>query len=167
MDDNNCEAYFHQTLEIVECVDIALEKNLVNLPTPVNLGDIIQFELVVTNQSSVEATNVSVVDLLPACLEYAGDGTVSTGTLINVNNMDLTWNVGNLIAGQSISVVIDVKVTRIGTCINTAEVAGHDQKDADSDPDNDDGDQSEDDEDAVSFDACKSGVCLPVNIKKL
>jgi len=166
-DANGCEAYFSQSVEIVECVDIALEKNLFNPPTPINMGDVIQFELIVTNQSTVEATNVVVQDSLPACLEYAGDGTVNVGFLINDSNRNLSWNVGILSAGQSISTYIDVKVIRIGSCLNTAQVEGHDQKDSDSDPDNDDGDQSEDDEDGVSFDACKAGVCLPVNIIKI
>ena len=165
-DVNNCEAYFYQTVEIVECVDIALEKDLYNPPTPINMGEIIQFELTVTNESTVDATNVIVQDSLPACLEYAGDGLVSVGSLINDLNRNLTWNVGNLAAGQSISTLIDVKVIRIGSCLNTAQVESHDQKDSDSNPNNDDGDQSEDDEDGVSFEACKAGVCLPVNIIK-
>ncbi|MDA7502319.1 DUF11 domain-containing protein, partial [Chitinophagales bacterium] len=89
------------------------------------------------------ANNVSVLDNLPACVQYISDSP-SQGYY---NPATGEWLIGTIANGSSVSLDVEVQIICGGTIENVAQVNEADEEDIDSEPGNDDGDQSEDDED--------------------
>ena len=97
--------------------DLDLEKVLVTTG-PVTEGQEIVFRFDVTNNGPSDATGVTVTDVLPAGLEFVSSAcaTEAAGTV--------TWNIGALAAGASVSCEIRVITTGQGSVTNTASVSG-------------------------------------------
>ncbi|MCX7546596.1 hypothetical protein OS188_01370, partial [Xanthomarina sp. F1114] len=125
--------------------DLELTKTVVNNNTSPFVGSQISFEIRVTNQGPDNATGVEIVDLLPSGFEYV----LYSSTVGVYNEVTGLWTVGNVAAGTTEILLIDVIVNETGDYLNIAEVTASDVLDIDSTPNNDDGDQSEDDEDNV------------------
>jgi uncharacterized repeat protein (TIGR01451 family) len=74
--------------------------------TTVRAGDTVTYTLTLTNESSVNATNVKVTDNLPAGVTYSShntlQGTYDAGTGI--------WDVGTVAAGKTVTLTVDVAV---------------------------------------------------------
>lgn len=105
-------------LEIVKAVDNS---------TPIE-GDHISFTVKVVNNGPDNATDVEVTDQLPAGLTYVSS-TPQQGTY---NNSTGTWNVGNISANDSTSLVLTASVnsgTSGQTITNTASVAAVNESD--------------------------------------
>ncbi len=131
-------------------IDLALEKSVNNMTPPV--GTNVIFTVVVTNESSVNATGVEVTDQLPSGYTYAGHsgGAYVPGTGV--------WTVGNLAAGESRTLTITATVLATGNYLNLAEVTDANEDDVDSTPDNgvdtdNDGNTIDDDGDEDDGDA--------------
>ena len=131
-----------------DCVDLELEKSIVNIPTPFTLNSQVTYQLVVCNindpdlPTGFDETNVQVSDQLPGGITYVSH----TQTNGNYSPTSNEWNISILENGTCDSLWIDVTVDEYGCIINNAQISGSDREDIDSNPNNDDGDQSEDDE---------------------
>ncbi|MDT0539394.1 PKD domain-containing protein [Croceitalea sp. P059] len=113
--------------------DLSLTKIVVDGDTSPQVGTEISFEITVFNDGPQDANDVVVRDLLPSGFDFilysstAGVYTESTGI----------WLVGDISAGGSETLVIDVLVNPTGSYTNVAEVIASDVFDIDSTPDND------------------------------
>jgi len=119
--------------------DLALTKVL-NTAGPFAPGDAISYTIEVTNQGSIDAFNIEVVDYIPTGLILSGLNWTDTGAgLVTLNNP-----IGFLAAGSSISVSISFIIDPdfMGTSIeNFAEITdptNDGPEDVDSTPDTDD-----------------------------
>ncbi|MEM6892933.1 MAG: gliding motility-associated C-terminal domain-containing protein [Bacteroidota bacterium] len=127
--------------------DLSLVKNIsvASSATP-NVGDTVVFELTLTNAGPNDATSVVLEDIVPSGYTL---GTVNNGGSAIAGTF-ITWNIGALPVGSttvSYEVTVNAPTGATDEYLNTAELAGVDQFDPDSEPGNDDGDQDEDDED--------------------
>ena len=111
-----------------------------------------------TTEPCVTATGVTVKDILPAGLTFAGAST------LNYNATTGIWNVGNVTPGQShtlqIAVVINTGVS--GNITNYAQVQKANQNDSDSIPGDDSRD--EDDDSAVTITVVAEKASLAGNV---
>ncbi|MCC6616139.1 MAG: DUF11 domain-containing protein [Anaerolineae bacterium] len=126
--------------------DLELDKALTTSPT--TIGDAIQYTLTLTNNGPLTATNVAVVDTVPASVTV---GTVTPGTT-SVNGSATTWTaptwtIPTIASGETVTLVIDGTVNAAGTITNGAEVTASDQADPDSTVNNNV--PTEDDQDSV------------------
>ncbi|NMH88454.1 PKD domain-containing protein [Flavivirga algicola] len=122
--------------------DLSLTKMVVDSDTTPLMGSEITFEIRVFNDGPQNATGVQVRDLLPSGYDYV----LYSSTAGIYDETTGVWDVGNVIAGGSQTLLIDVLVNETGDYLNITEVIASDVFDIDSNPNNDDGDQSEDDE---------------------
>ncbi len=60
-------------------------------------GDTVTYTITYANDSSIDASNAVITDILPAGLTI---GSVNDGGSYNAGNRTITWNVGNLVAGS-------------------------------------------------------------------
>ena len=128
--------------------DLSIDKTLSSGSATPNVGDLLTFEITVTNDGADTATNVVVIDLIPSgfTIGTINDGGSSGGNFI-------TWDIANLPVGNttvSYQVTVNAPTGATDEYLNKAEILFSDQYDPDSEPGNDDGDQSEDDEDNFS-----------------
>ncbi len=125
--------------------DLSLSKILVGISGAVpNIGEVVTFELSVTNIGPGIATNVSIRDIVPS-----GYTLISVGNGGVVNGNSISWNFPELTVGTQVvryNVTVNAPSNTAGEYTNLAEIMTSDQFDPDSTPANDDGDQSEDDE---------------------
>ena len=129
---------------IIEEADLSLVKTIA--PSNATVGDTVIFTIIVDNDGGSDATNVEVVDQLPAGFTY-----VSDDALGNYNTSSGLWTIAAIANGGTatlnITATINAPTGVAGEYSNVAEITASDQLDPDSNPNNDDGDQSEDDED--------------------
>lgn len=93
--------------------DITLTKQA-SQQTPV-VGDDVTFTLAASNGTDADAVNVQVTDSLPAGLDYVSNScgaSFAAGTL--------SWDVGDLSAGDAQSCELTVTVLHVGQIVNTA-----------------------------------------------
>lgn len=110
------------------------------------VGQSVDWTLTVTNQGTIDIAGIVVEDQLPAGLTVTnvdGDGSFDSGS----------WGIGDLAAGQSVSIVITTSLDQglmVGDVLtNTAEITAMSEEDVDSTPGN--GDETEDDYDSASI----------------
>ncbi len=137
---------------VIEVFDLALQKQLApGQSAMVNPGDVVTYNLVITNQGMITADNIEVVDFIPSGMTFVGpaDFTFDGGT----NTASATFvagaangviPVGGLLPGTSATATIQLMVTApvaAGTSLrNIAELgdatdeAGNPQVDDDSTP---------------------------------
>ncbi|UMB53397.1 Ig-like domain-containing protein [Lutibacter sp. A64] len=92
---------------------------VVDNATP-NTGDTITYTLTVVNNGPSVATEVSLIDNLPAGLEYVTH--IATGGSVNTYADvagDMTWSIGKIDIGESATLTIDALVTAQGTLAQT------------------------------------------------
>jgi len=111
--------------------DLSLTK--VASTTSPNVGDNISFTVSVFNGGPNTATNVQVLDQLPAGLGFV-NAIPSQGTYDPISGI---WNIGSLPAGATASLIqITATVSGVGPFTNTAQVSASDQFDPNSVPNN-------------------------------
>jgi len=140
----------------IDNYDIALSKSVATAG-PYNAGDNVTFDIVVTNEGSVDATSIEVSELPSTGFSY-----VSSSFSANViENNQGVWTIASLptTTSETISVTYQIDPLYTGTSIrNNVEISSDDGADIDSDPDSgpdvdDLGDGiDDDDEDEVSLD---------------
>ena len=118
-------------------IDLELTKSVSQ--DVVELGDHVTWSISVTNAGAGDATGVEVGDILPDGLLYISHS--GAGTL---NPVSGTWTIGEISAGDTVSLDIVTAVTAIGTIVNEAEVTMADQDDVDSTPGDGEGDDWDD-----------------------
>ncbi len=114
--------------------DLSLTKTANNL-TP---GTTVSFTITVNNAGPDRATDVRVLDALPAGLTFVSS-TVSQGAYATAASGVIpagTWRVGTLNNGASATLTINATVTGTTPIINTAQISFSDQFDPDSTPNN-------------------------------
>jgi len=147
------------SLDIMECIfDMALAKTLnPSQVTPVYAGDIVTFDITVTNQGTINAQDVIVYDYIPVGMQLADIGWNDLG-----NNTASQTIAGPILPGQAVTISIMLEVlpgATAGDLTNYAEIESADDEfgegypDVDSTPDGDNtndtggtpGDPNEDD----------------------
>jgi len=135
-------------LTVPEIIDLELTQQVLadgNVPiTSANVGDTVTYVITVENVSTVPATGVSVSTQLADLFDLSQSSTNQD------QEFDLEsgeWVIGNLGAGEAITLAVDVEVGTAGSIENIAQVATANQEDIDSIPGNDAPD--EDDQDVI------------------
>jgi len=157
--DANCPA-------ACEYFDLALEKNLIT-PGPISIGSgaILTFEITVTNEGDVTATDIIVNDFPPSVLILADANWTDTGSY------STTTIPGPLAAGESTSVQVSYTLSpdaAPGSFENIAEIGGASDGDGnpvddvdstpDDDPNNDPDDEDDNDNEVFEL-VCETPTC--------
>jgi uncharacterized repeat protein (TIGR01451 family) len=107
----------------VVVTDPALVKTIDNgAPAP---GATIVYTLVVSNSSSIIATNVTVTDPMPTSVTYVSDdAAVDADTTFDTNTKILTWNIPSIPANGSVTLHVTATVNSdaTGSVANTASI---------------------------------------------
>ncbi|HEV7766589.1 MAG TPA: hypothetical protein VGQ76_16425 [Thermoanaerobaculia bacterium] len=108
--------------------DLDIEKTLVTAGA-ITTGQIIEFRLEVTNNGPSDATGVEATDVLPAGLQFVDSACASAA------GNTVTWTIGALPVGTTVSCQFRAMTTDEGSIANTATVSGSpaDPSGADSD----------------------------------
>jgi uncharacterized repeat protein (TIGR01451 family) len=83
-------------------------------PTNAYVGEQFAYEIVVTNKGDADATNLVVVDSLPA-----GTQATDPGKNASVTNGKVTWNLGTLAKGASTTLKLNASSANIGPARNS------------------------------------------------
>jgi len=110
-------------------VDLSIVKTAVLAGTAI--GETFDYTIEVKNKGLYLATEVVATDILPAGISYV-DVQTSFGTAnYSAASKTVTWNIGSLAAGASVTLTIKVKAELAGVVKNTATVGS---KETDSNP---------------------------------
>ncbi len=149
-DDDEDEA----TIPVSQVYDLALTKTLTS-SGPFSQGSQVSYDIVVTNEGSLDAFNVVVTDHIPPGMSYVSGGWSAAG------GSDVAKNIPSLLQGQSVtlSITLQIDATFQGTSLtNKAEITEDDGDDTDSNPEtgddvdeDNDGDGDDDDEDKATI----------------
>ena len=91
-----------ETIVVNDAADLVTVKTLASGdPSPAE-GDSVTFQIVVTNNGAAQATNVSLVDQLPAGISFTG----FTSTQGGYNGSTGFWNIGTLNDGETATITI-------------------------------------------------------------
>lgn len=88
-------------------------------PDDVNAGETFTYTLVYSNAGAINATNVAIVDRLPAGISYTVD---SAGGVFSGNT--ITWTIGGLNAGVAKSILLTATARYAGDWPNGAAISG-------------------------------------------
>lgn len=111
-----------------------------NFDDPVHPGDPVSWTIVVSNEGSQDGTGVVVTDTLPDTSLFT-DFTASNGGVIDLAAGTVTWNIGDLAAGETVTftvsaVVVDNVPANVAPQVNTASVDDDGNNGPDPTPDN-------------------------------
>ena len=115
--------------------DLALIKEVVNPKSSYKKGDIVEFNIAVKNQWTIDAHNVNVVDYIPEGLKLSDVSWTQTGS---TKMLRATRNIWDIAAGDTKTVTITFKITATSWDItNWSEISSTSDnlKDCDSTPD--------------------------------
>lgn len=107
------------TKQAVSCVDLRVVKTT-NNATPI-IGANLTFTITVSNLSTIGATGVEVIDILPSGYTFVS-ATPSVGAY---NSATGVWTIGNVVNGVNPTLNMLVTVNAAGNYSNTATVAGN------------------------------------------
>lgn len=116
--------------------DLAISK--ADAADPVQVSQLLVYTLTIDNNGPDPATDVTVVDTLPADITYV-DASASQGSCFLTPSDTVECDLGDISNGDSVTVEIDVVPTQPGTITNVAEVSA-----STDDPDATNDDASED-----------------------
>ena len=116
LEDNLYKEIKNSTLFRINSVDVGVTKTS-DYDVYV-IGENVIWTIEVTNHGVLNATNVTVNDLLPAGLTYVS----SSSTKGSYNKNTGYWNIGTLISGQSVTLNITATTTKHGVINNIATV---------------------------------------------
>lgn len=109
---------------IVPKVDLAVDK--IDSKDPVKPGETFTYTVTVVNNGPSNATGVTVVDTLPA----SGVTYVSSSRAVSVNGRELTYDLGGMASGATVTFTITVQVNQgfSGTLLNEVEVSANEDE---------------------------------------
>ena len=137
-------------------VDLEISVAIDNVQGEYNIGDNVNFVIGIRNTSSVNATNIVVLNLLPEGIDYDGH-LPSAGGYSPANGY---WNIPQLGANSFATLIVQGILTQNGSIENIAEIMSVDQNDDDSTPGN--SDAVEDDYGRVSLNVVPiAETCIP------
>ncbi|WP_043320659.1 isopeptide-forming domain-containing fimbrial protein [Microbulbifer sp. HZ11] len=99
--DNNTD---DETTPIEAAPDYVLDK-IENFVDPANPGDTLEWTIVITNEGNQDGTGVVITDDLPSSTVLS-NVTASDGGVIDLDRGIVTWDIGDLAAGESVSVTL-------------------------------------------------------------
>ena len=148
-DNNDEDDHDPETIEVQQTFDLSLDKDCNSTTAgPFMPGSTVIYDISVTNEGTLDASNVFVADHIPNGLTLDDSNwTASNGTAV------INTPIPFIAVGQTETVTITFVINdgfMDASITNVAEIVDPNNElldDVDSDPDNDDGDQSEDDED--------------------
>ncbi|NNF30922.1 MAG: DUF11 domain-containing protein, partial [Flavobacteriaceae bacterium] len=129
--------------------DLELTKTV--MPTTASPGSTVTFSIDIFNNDVTgfaDATGVEVQDIVPPGFT-AIPGSISNGGTYDGGTFTITWAGLSVPLGTTLNLTFDAIVNTSGPYLNTAEITGADQFDADSTTNN--GDPTEDDIDTAPF----------------
>ncbi len=104
-------------------IDLMLTKDG---PSYAVAGETVTFDITVENIGGVDATNVTVVDLLPAGMSFIGVSGLPEGASCNIGNLPyIVCQLGNLPDDAKLMFMLDVKVIQAGDIVNKASVTAN------------------------------------------
>jgi uncharacterized repeat protein (TIGR01451 family) len=111
-------------IPIVPKVDLAVDK--IDSKDPVKPGETFTYTVTVVNNGPSNATGVTVVDTLPA----SGVTYVSSSRAVSVNGRELTYDLGGVASGATVTFTITVQVNQgfSGTLLNEVEVSANEDE---------------------------------------
>lgn len=127
-----------ETIIIADNCDADLSLTKTVNKSVLKVGENAEFKLELKNSGELTATGVKVKDLLPQGLAYdAAKSQIPNGTTYNANTG--IWDLSNISInkGQTVTLILSVKVNTSGLKMNKTEVFTSNQSDKDSSPNND------------------------------
>jgi uncharacterized repeat protein (TIGR01451 family) len=111
-------------IPVVPKIDLAVDK--IDSKDPVKPGETFTYTVTVVNNGPSNATGVTVVDTLPA----SGVTYVSSSRAVSVNGRELTYDLGGMASGASVTFTITVQVNPgfTGTLLNEVEVSANEDE---------------------------------------
>ena len=106
-------------------VDVAIVKRILGNASP-TVGDVVNYEISVSNAGPNTATGVEVTDVLPSGLRFIRYNSSST-----YDNSTGLWNVGTVSTSDTKVLIIEAEVLSTGNYENCAEITNIDQGDSD------------------------------------
>ncbi|MBX2870912.1 MAG: DUF11 domain-containing protein [Saprospiraceae bacterium] len=119
-------------IDPVPIIDLELDKSVDDINGNVDAGEEVTFTVELTNQGPSTANGVEVTDQLEDGFIYLSHN-ASVGTYDPISG---EWEVGTLLAGETVTLDIRVEVNVAGNYFNLAEVTDADEEDSDSTPGN-------------------------------
>ncbi|AKS40466.1 GEVED domain-containing protein [Wenzhouxiangella marina] len=98
--------------------DLSISKLAQGVPDPILIGSTFSYLISADNAGPSDATNVVVLDSLPAGLDYVSDDCGAS-----FSAPDWTWTIGNLASGDSASCTLEVSVSALGAISNTVSIS--------------------------------------------
>ncbi|WP_194765653.1 PKD domain-containing protein [Tamlana sp. I1] len=149
-----------------QTADLSINKTVSN--NNPNVGDVVTFTIALSNAGSVDATGVSVQDMVP--VGYSNITNISNSGVAAGNQIDWTGfavPVGIETVILTFDATVNAPTGASDEYLNTTQITASDQYDPDSTPNNDDGDQSEDDEDAEGITIKQADLSITKSIDNL
>lgn len=147
--------------EPIDVYDLAIDKTVIQDPNDLTIGDIISFEMVVTNEGNRTVQDINVIDYVPCGLSVAGQANPGWSAISGSDN--ITYNITQLEPGESATISVSFLIVNCDTpgvddYNNETEITdfddenGNEGEDIDSTPDDIPGDpEEEDDNDLVEI----------------
>ncbi|MEC7262314.1 MAG: hypothetical protein VXW38_01160, partial [Bacteroidota bacterium] len=137
----------------VSIVGVDLQMEAMASNTSPDIGDVVTFTLNLSNLGDVDATGVSIRNLVP--IGFGSVTAINNGGTFSFVSRNISWTGLTVPLGaNTVSLTFNATVlTPTGTSgefTHVSQVIAADQFDLDSTPNNDDGDQSEDDEASIT-----------------
>ncbi len=151
----------------VSIVGVDLQMEAMASNTSPDIGDVVTFTLNLSNLGDVDATGVSIRNLVP--IGFGSVTAINNGGTFSFVSRNISWTGLTVPLGaNTVSLTFNATVlTPTGTSgefTHVSQVIAADQFDLDSTPNNDDGDQSEDDEASITAAPLQADLSLTKSV---
>ena len=120
----------------VEAYDLSIQKDIIT-QGPFDLNQVVTFEITVTNEGDINASNVEVTDIPDNGLTFVGNAGSNTANVVPVAGSDFIYTITSLPAGttETFRVIYRIDEDFQGDVLmNVVEITADDGFDIDSDP---------------------------------
>ncbi|PKB18980.1 gliding motility-associated C-terminal domain-containing protein [Flavobacterium sp. 5] len=149
---------------VIVVADLSIEKTIINNQKP-NVGDIVTFQIKVSNEGPGNATGVQVKDLLPSGFTYVSHNATSGIYTFT----DGRWIVGSILNGNDQTLLVYARVNPVTRALNeflnVAEITASNLPDPDSTPNN--GVITEDDYDSIDVEVQIANLSLHKSVSNV
>jgi len=119
VDNNSSSANvtIEELIVLTPTVDLSINKTVQN--DTINLGQTVAFDIEITNNSDITATDIIIEELLPPSFNYISHQ-LSKGDFYSLSN---NWEIGNLPAAATETLTINVLPNQVGTFTNSVFIS--------------------------------------------